>query len=261
MKKMLCGILSVALAATSLAACSSNEATPAPSTTATTALTDTEPTRVLESTVEVSDVYTDELTIESGTCHYHVPQIHVAGEPLTAVNEAMYATLYDGVMQNQVYAVEGAPAWTGINYIWGENDAVVSVLVGMEDALNTNNYTYIAYSAHKDSGEVIADSSELLSFYGMTEEQFTEAVKSAVEMHFVMTYQSMIGTVGEDQYLQNLQTTLSDETIANATAFISPDGDLCVVADIASFAGADFYKEIINVTGATLIERPDTSMT
>ncbi len=234
-----------------MTACGADASSPSTDETASTTAS---PTRPAASVVEVTDVYTGELTLEGDVCTFHVPQVRVSGEPLTALNETMYRELYDGVLVHQVFAEEGESAWSRMNYVWGENDDIVSVVVGMTSRV-TGNDTYLAFSASKKTGEVITDRGEVAAYYGLTEELLDAQIAAALEMEYVMSYQSMIPEMGQEIYDEKLALML-DEMVFRAEPFVSAAGDLCVVADLASFEEADYYKVLLNVTGGGDVQAP-----
>ena len=229
-----------------LTACGAETPSPSDDTPQTTV---THTTRPLTSEVTVTDAYAGELTVGDATYTYRVPQVSVSGQPLTALNEKIYTEMYDGVLTNQVYAHEGETSWTRMDYTWGENDDVVSVVIRMTDAV-TGRDTFIAYSASKETGDVITDRSAIASGYGLTVEMLDTEVAAALEMEYVMTYQAKIAEVGQAAYDEKLQTMLTDMPW-RAVPFVNAAGDLCAVTDMASFGDADYYKILINVTGAT----------
>ncbi len=233
-----------------MTACGAEEPMKADDTVSTTA----SPTRPAETAVSVTDAYTGELTLAGETYTFHVPQVTVNGEPLAALNEAMYSELYDGVLVNQVFAEEGQSAWSRMNYVWGENDDIVSVVVGMTSRV-TGTDTYLAYSASKKTGEVITDRGELAAYYGLTEELLDAQIAAALEMEYIMSYQSMIAEVGQEAYDEKLSLMLS-EMVFRAVPFVSSAGDLCAVADMALFDGADYRKILVNVTGGGDVQAP-----
>jgi len=241
-------ILSVVLVL--MTACGADEPAKSDDTVTTTA----SPTRAAETAVVVTDAYTGELTLDGDICTFHVPQVAFNGAPLTALNATMYRELYDGVLANQVFAEEGQSAWSRMNYVWGENDDIVSVVVGMTSR-ETGDDTYLAYSASKKTGEVITDRGTIAAYYGLNEDLLDAQIAAALEMAYIMSYQSMIPEVGQAAYDEKLAQML-DETVFRATPFVSAAGDLCAVADMASFEGADYRKILVNVTGGSEVPAP-----
>ena len=220
---------------------------PAPTESAPTEL----PTEAPPGLVEVKDVFVDKAVMMDfdETYYYHIPSIHIPGVNTDEVNKQMYFELYSFIDQ-YVYQNPDYPYLGDMGYLWTVREGIVSVIteviVGPDSSPNP---LYVIYNVDIATGQRITDE-ELVASFGLEPETYREQVRSALERTYVQMFESYHSQYPEDPvYDMQYENTVSDDNVNNVLPYIDVSGELCVVADIYSLAGADSYRHLVALNG------------
>lgn len=212
-----------------------------------------------EPVVLVSDAYYDSVFAPdyNATFYYHIPQINLPNQKAVRINQEIYNQLYN-IMEESVYA--GHAYIIGMNYIWGNKDNALSVLVQTDS--EWGNSAYHLYNISLQTGEAISNG-QLLAAFGFDTDQYTEKVRVALKAKFEEINAGYIQANGNDSeyYWEILNSTLSDRNVTAATPYVDVGGDLCVIATIDTFTGSGYRQCLINITGTTAPQEPEIERT
>ena len=227
----------------------------------------TEPTTEPEPTIDlenlVTDAYSYVLDVGSGvTLNYNIPQINLDTEAVAQINSEIYSHLYDETMQECVFASleigNDIPICLEISYEWYINDDILSLVITEE--LDADIINYIAYNLYISEG--IEASNEYIILSKMSSlQEYRDTVKEALGSMVWNSYGDMIALwqsnnademLAEARYV--LESTISVENIDACAPYLGENGDLYIIGDVYSLAGASKYSHIVNLNDYELAE-------
>lgn len=264
MKRLICLILSLILTL-SLWGCGKEETAqettlPEPKETVRYGHTPTEaaPTETTETpteaevTVEVKDVFVDKAVMldYDETYYYHIPSIHISGVNTDEVNKLMYHELYSFIDQ-YVYENPDYPYLGDMGYLWTVREGIVSVITEVIIGPDSSpNPMYIIYNVDIATGQQVSDE-DLIASFGLEKQTYRDQVAAALAKTYVDLFAEYHAQNPEDSFYQTqYDNTVSEDNINNVRPYIDVTGELCVMADIYSLAGADCYRHLVCVSGA-----------
>ena len=158
--------------------------------------------------------------------------------------------LKPGVYDNTTY-----PSISGVAYCWTEKDDIISIIVSISDA-HADHTTYKVYNVSAKTGEKISDEA-LLQQFGLTQDGFYDLARAELAAKYRAEYKEpQLPAEIHKEYMEMLNHTLSEENIRQAVPYIDPGGDLCIVVNIYSLAGAGSHYCLINLTGESAPKEP-----
>lgn len=120
-------------------------------------------------------------------------------------------------------------------------DDTVTLLVTVGS--NTDCTRYYAYTLDLTNGELV-DRDRLAVRLGVTPEELKAAGQEALEEAFV----GMYGDFGTDDFYDSqLERTISEENLEESVFYRTRNGEVMLLADVYSLAGADRYAHLIPV--------------
>ena len=236
------------------------EATTAPteSTTEPTEIT-TEPVEVIDFDNLVTDAYVDVIQHGEASYCYHIPQINLSGEGIAELNQKIYDHIY-GMMETDVYSAMseyGEPGLYTIRYDWGLKDDLLSIVI-RAGVYHYEWTDYFVYTASMDSREEVS-AEEVYAVYGLTEDSYYALAREVLQSHWDERIAAMNGV--DMEWIQTLvDATLAEENLEKNVPFINARGELCMVANIYSPAGAEYYSSMVNMATKTIEEWPDCAV-
>lgn len=195
----------------------------------------------------ISEIYDLAMTDDYGyTATYNVPQINCDSADAQRIN-AEIEEVYGGILEEELQHHE-----EGVSFIceyikwWTVPNGEYSFALIVSCLYPGGNEYFSVYNFDGMSGREIKNE-EILTHFGLTEEEFLDLTRSAAEAYFVDSFSSM----SDDPYYEDrLEFTVADEQIhSGLPMFINETGGLSVIAEIGSLAGADAYSRIIEIYG------------
>lgn len=193
---------------------------------------------------------TDVFSYDGGDgLEFHVPRIEYEGEGIQAVNDAIWADLYEDQLYSEYGAMtaieEGwSPEPYRVTYKWDVSGDVLSLLTM---SFYSNDYVvYGVYNVSLSVGRQITDS-ELLSALGVDEDQFLLFAQTAL----VQEFEAQFGAFPDDEFKQaQRQSNQSEDNARRVRPYLDGAGDLCGIGRVYSLAGAGEYAHEL-----TLLDR------
>lgn len=258
-------LLTVFILCIALIACSEKKETPETETkkepaSETTSASETEPT--IDYDHLVTDSYTKDLKFgQAMECHYHIPQIHIDSKDANEINTEIYNALYDGTMQSVFADMElgnGVPVCLGIRYEWYVNGDMLSLLIA-ED-FDADVVRYSVYNLVITKGDRVSDEEIVLSKMASQEEYHTHAKKALGSIFWnqygdaISSWQKSYAETELKAVGEVLALTISERNVDNCLPYLGKDGDLFIIGDVYSLAGAGQYSHVINLSNYELAE-------
>ncbi len=203
----------------------------------------------------VTDAFTYSGGDEWGSYDYSIPRIERDEPGIQAVNDAIWADLYDDQLYSEYGAMtaieEGwSPEPYHVEYKWYVNGDVLSLLT-----MSSYSNDYVVYGVYNVSlsvGRQITDS-ELLSALGVDEDQFLLFSRTALMQEF----ETQFGSFPDDEFKEaQRQSNQSEDNARRVKPYLDGAGDLCGIGRVYSLAGAGEYAQEL-----TLLDRGDDAPT
>lgn len=193
----------------------------------------------------VTDAYTDALDDGWQLCCYHIPQVNLNGKA-DALNAKIYDQMYSELQEYVYQSMKdyGYPDVSYMLYIWGQKDDLLSIVVQVNSSMVAWVDYYVFTISLETGEEVTAD--VLCAAYGLTEAGFQDLAKTTLQTYWDGRKETLIQNLGENYYQSLVDRTLEQENVASSIPYINADGELCMVANIYSPAGADSYLHLLN---------------
>lgn len=183
---------------------------------------------------------------------YHIPQINKDGASISDINTKIYNQL-DDILQKDVYTgMESEnyfPQLSGMAYSWKQNENLLSIIV----ETNQNGWVWTDYDVYNifiDTGNE-ASIEEVAAMYDLSEEQYFDLAKTTLEKYLELLRNSLNASVNDTVFNDIVEHTLADENVRASIPYINANGDLCIVANVYSLAGADSYFHLLNTSDGT----------
>ena len=232
----------------SVAACAGQVAEPTQTPTETTAVPTVPRQTVTEPATEPVDyanLVTDAYVTTYGQYCYHIPQVNLPDNRAEKFNYRVYTYLHGEIMNHVFteYVEYNGPDLISMQYSWGVKGDLLSIIVEAQTGMNdlTNYYTYTI--SLKTGREVSAP--ELYAAFGLDEAGFYSTVENTMNRY----WNNMSFSVS-DAFVQScIDRTLAYENVHKTVGYINEKGELSLVANIYSFAGADSYYRMLNTVG------------
>lgn len=183
---------------------------------------------------------------------YHIPQINYPTDEISAVNDEIRRYYTELAAEQTEHLDEyGIMSVGDVAYIYGVKDNVVSIAV-KESFAEYFGCNYTIYNVDVKTGKMLTDS-EVLEIMGLSEEDFREDTKSAMQLYYDNA--SADDGYSYDEYAQeSIDYSLSDECIAQARPVIDIDGSLCAVTEMLIVGGINTVKQIICLDSSEIYE-------
>lgn len=183
---------------------------------------------------------------------YHIPQINKDGASVSDMNTKIYNQLND-ILQKDVYTgMESEnyfPQLSGMAYSWKQKDNLLSIIV--ETNQNSWAWTdYYVYNIFIDTGKE-ATIEKVAAMYDLSEEQYFDLAKTTLEKYLELLRNSLNASADDTIFNDIVERTLADENVRASIPYINSKGDLCIVANVYSLAGADSYFHLLNTSDGT----------
>lgn len=215
----------------------------------------------LEETAEDAsseNLVTDAYGEEFGGRSFHIPQINIDSYQVKLMNKEIWDTLYYGVVSDieKWWGEKKTEGLESITYTWTVNGDILSLVIESQpyDWAWTD---YYVYNLSLPEGDVVSDE-ELFAYRGVTRTEFEEKVRQVLyTMHFENCEESIYQKNDEQDRARAdevLAKSLSPENVSASVPFLNEAGELCAVCAKYSFAGADYYYNILNLENYTLPE-------
>lgn len=209
----------------------------------------------------VTDAYTYDLKIGEGTTfNYNIPQINIDSEDAKEINAKIYNDLYYGTIRQNVFndisIGNDVPVCMGISYKWYINSGIVSLVI--TETFDADVIRYSAYNLQISKGEKVSDEDIILSKMASLEEYRTHvkrALGSIVWNQYGDTISSWQSSYDGELLTEAravLSSTISETNIDSCIPYLGENGDLYIIGDVYSLAGASKYSHIVNLNNYEL---------
>jgi hypothetical protein len=181
---------------------------------------------------ETGDVETVELT-----CKYRIPEIKIPNVDMEDLNREIYASLISVITDSVKEIGESGEPLTcsEASYRWYTKGDVLSLVVlrVMYPSTSIVNQ-YDVYNINITNGSILSKD-ELLATVGMSEEEFSEKAKEALEKCYWNGWdksnENFSNSAFVEMFNEGLEKTTSKENIDNAILYIDENGDVCIIAE------------------------------
>ncbi len=172
-----------------------------------------------------------------------IPAIQAPGADATRLNSEIFAALYPSVNDAKDCMIGGYSlvVWR-VDYTVYVNGQLISILAEVDTDWGFDSYYTINYDASTYSELTRA---QLLQRYGLTEESFPAEASAVVDRYFQQTYSN----IARDEFYQDRydHSTALENFRSDCQLYVNELGQLCMIAKLYSFAGADYYYHIFVV--------------
>lgn len=191
----------------------------------------------------ITDAISEEMSTEGGYYSLHVPKINLDSADAQRVNQEImddFGATAQETLQMRSEGIDASCYEISWDLCWYENTFALIVQKYFE-----GDYVYhMVYNFDYATGSQLSFE-DLLAAAGFTEERFHTTLREAAEAKFREIWPKEAETQSPDVYAQMLEWTISDENILNCRkVFRSEAGDLMVILEIGSLAGAMAYEQI-----------------
>ena len=189
---------------------------------------------------------------------YHIPQFNLPGDTATQTNQIVFNELYS-ILEKDIYPdIEHGkkPFKSRMSYWWGENGAVVSAVVRVENDVWDDFYIY---NVSKTTG-MLLNHQEFLEALGMTAEAYRTLVADTLERYWKENDNQNLTGPNRDFYLNHRDElysfTMTQENMDASLPYVNEDGELGLLAWIYSAAGAEKYRHNLSTVGPVDVGLP-----
>lgn len=189
------------------------------------------------------------------TVSFRLPQINLSVGDAQKVNQEIHDKWYAMIdtVGTEISQYGSPYITTGMYYKWAVNGDVLS-LIAVNDMTPEEGATqYLVYNLSVSTGRLLTKE-EFFSAVGLSEAEYTEKVKQALDGAFMDGKEDYVAQMGADEFFNAQRAkTASVENAAECMPYINSDGQLCVVGKVYAIAGGDYYWWGINVETSRLI--------
>lgn len=209
-----------------------------------------------ENNTDYTDLITDVYSAAApdgygGEYEYHIPQIHLDGDEIAAINSEIYNELYPYI--ESAAAAEYIPDYGDIVYTWSVHDDTLSLLISVYLWPDASGYD--VFSSYNISISECRELSreEMLSRFGCTTGDFENHLSELLALKWDEIYgnASASGGISEETAANCRANTLSSENLNNAWAFLNADGEVCAACGYYVPAGGGYTEVLINMISDT----------
>ena len=195
-----------------------------------------------------SDVIFDDYYSHKLNC-YHIPQVSLSNGRAYDINAKMYNELNTILQKNVYYGDKNDknyyPYITQMSYSWGQDKGIISIIAKTVGA-NVSITSYYVYNISYETGKEL-DVSDFCDKYNLSLEDYYNIVRDTMKKYWDLN-SNMINMVGQKQYDTLVEDTLNEDNVKAAIPCLNSNGELCIIANIYSAAGAGSYKFILNTS-------------
>jgi hypothetical protein len=172
-----------------------------------------------------------------------IPAIQAPGSDATRLNQEMYTALYPYV-KDALDAMESMVSLgiCGVDYKVYVNDSLISIVSEVDTDWGFESYYTVNYDAESKT-EV--DRAALLARFGLDEEGFLALAVQTVDKYFKEHYDSP--NIPKDSFWQDRydKSAARENFTQDCQLYVNDQGQLCMIFKLYSFAGADYYYQIL----------------
>lgn len=203
------------------------------------------------------DLVTDAYSEEFGGRKFYIPNINLSSEEVANINAEIWATLYDGVVNNVLdrWNQDHYEGSENITYNWYLNGEVLSVVIE-SNPFEWAWTDYYVYNINITTGTVLS-SEALIQDYGISTEEYNRLAEQVLGSKFWngwdRTNENFQSNTFVLRFNEALQRTISQAKINQTFPYINDKGELCMIAKVYSLAGAEYYWNNLNMVNFALI--------
>lgn len=186
------------------------------------------------------------LDFQGETYTYRIPKIVCDTPGIEAINSEIYDLYYSEIYLTDVQgALEeyGMPGLCSIDYTWGVKGDYLSVVVCILPYASSGA-NFGVYNVNLREGRRATDE-ELTAAFGFGTEAFYARAKDVMGSYY---FDNLYPNTPEDMmwdFDAALARTIEESNVREAMPYVGEDGNLWMIAEIGSFAGADYYPEAV----------------
>ena len=200
---------------------------------------------------EMPEEYTDDMVVDSelsckvqtddGEAVYHLPYIDYDSTACENVN-AQVEKIGDEYMAKQDgYSTD----CVAIGYEWTIYKDMLSVVMKLDFELNEYAYFYVVYTIDLRR-DVLLSKNDVLDYLEIDKTLYEKNVQNTLDSGFTSKYKDLEMEI--DSYLKGLyDQTVSLSNVHEAVPYVDKDSTLCVIGNIYSYAGPDYYSYQLSV--------------
>lgn len=187
----------------------------------------------------------DAYTVEINGIESKIPMINLESDNVESINDELIK-----LAKNDLEKAKDLTKNYGLisaNYKWYKNSDVLSLVFLMKYGTGVNEY-HIYNINIKDGKDV--ENSEILDMAKIDEEEFKTKAQEAVTEYFDRLFDkndpNIIGATGYSS-ARSKTTNLSNFSVTRTPVYLNERGELVIIADITTLAGAGFDEKAINI--------------
>lgn len=219
----------------------------------TTALVTDAYTKSCTYTAKMYNYETGETEDKEITCTYRIPQINLYSNAVEQINSEIYNALYP-VVKDAVNEIEeyGSPYTSDeVSYRWATNGNVLSLVILNNSAPDYGGgKEYLVYNIDLVAEEKMTDESLILEA-GFSETTYRERAREVLGSSFWSGWDPADENFQSQHFVsffnEQLKKTISDKNIRQSHPYLNENGQLCIIAQVYSLAGADCYWNDLNM--------------
>ena len=195
---------------------------------------------------------------------WSIPKIEGGSGAFDRINQEIWKTYYDGVVNEGLSALEKGTSVTSpeISYQWAINGDILSLLV-IHHYLDPSS-DYLLYNVSVSTGKDVSRS-DILKYKGLSDDAYTLKVRQAIGTVLREGNPDVESWKDADMiksFNTCLTNSLSDKNVSEETRpYLNDKGQLCIAAKVYSVGGAPYYLDYINTETIRVAEDYDKPVT
>ena len=195
---------------------------------------------------------------------WSIPKIEGGSGAFDRINQEIWKTYYDGVVNEGLSALEKGTSVTSpeISYQWAINGDILSLLV-IHHYLDPSS-DYLLYNVSVSTGKDVSRS-DILKYKGLSDDAYTLKVRQAIGTALREGNPDVESWKDADMiksFNACLTNSLSDKNVSEETRpYLNDKGQLCIAAKVYSVGGAPYYLDYINTETIRVAEDYDRPVT
>jgi hypothetical protein len=194
---------------------------------------------------------------------YHIPKIDLDTDGAKAINDEIEKTFfggenemaYIGFILNNDEPKNSEVGYGEIDYDWYVNQDILSLVIECEGFYD--NDEYYVYNLDMKSDTRLANA-DMIATAGLTESDFKKTAEKVLGSKYWEMFGGSVKNIVYDEssaefFNKQLSSTISGDNINNADLYLNEKSQLCMIAQIYSLAGADYYWHDLNTVDYTLL--------
>lgn len=200
--------------------------------------------------VDYDNLVTDAYYKKVGDLEFAIPKINLDGSEIENINADIYEFYYE-ISNKSIQEIEEHEipfTSNGVWYTWAINKDILSLVIYNDSHPNSSgSVVYEVYNVQISTTQKLS-AKDIYTCAEYSEDEYFELIEQVMGSEFFENKESFIKEYGyQEMLVTQFERTIERANLEKAIPYFDSSGQICLVGDIYSIAGSEYYMHNMSV--------------